>query len=270
MLKKLLKSFGKIVMMVAVVFIFTSCASAPKKIDPQLPVTPAKHQLSDMNPDIEYAIADAYDPWEGFNRSMYNFNYGFDKYVFLPVVSGYEFIMPNFLEDCVSNFFKNVGEFKNLTNSILQFKGGASVKTLGRFIVNTTIGIGGLFDPATKMGLPRQNEDFGQTLGVYGLGAGPYLVLPIFGPSSLRDTIGLIGDSAARAAVYDWIDPMENVDDEDSILLGISALEAIDARHLQSFRYYEAGSPFEYELIRFLYLSKRKLDVGNVFGKPAD
>lgn len=263
MLKKLYKNLGKFVIIAALAFVFTSCASVPKKIDPQLPVTPAKKQLSDMNSDVKYPIADAYDPWEGFNRTMYNFNYRFDKYVYLPVVSGYEFITPDFLEDGVTNFFKNIGEFKNLTNSILQFKAESFAKTLGRFVLNTTIGIGGFFDPATTMGIPRQNEDLGQTLGYYGLGAGPYLVLPIFGPSSLRDTVGFLGDSAARAATIDWIDPLENCQDEDGIYAGIYALEAIDARHVQSFRYYEAGSPFEYELIRFLYLSKRKLDIGN-------
>jgi phospholipid-binding lipoprotein MlaA len=136
--------------------------------------------------------------------------------------------------------------------------------------VNTTIGIGGLFDPATKMNIPRQNEDFGQTLGYYGMGAGPYLVLPIFGPSSLRDTVGLIGDSAARSAMIGWIDPLENAQDEDLIYAGIYGLEAIDTRHSQSFRYYEGGSPFEYEFIRFLYLQKRKLDIGNNKDGQAD
>lgn len=260
MLNKLYNGTGKIVILAALLFIFTSCASAPKKIDPQQPITPAKHQFSEMNQDIEYPLADAYDPWEGFNRSMYKFNYGFDKYIFLPIVRGYEFIMPDLLEDGVTNFFKNIGEFKNFMNAALQFKGKSSATTLGRFVVNTTIGIGGLFDPATKMGMPRQNEDLGQTLGYYGIGAGPYLVLPVFGPSSLRDTVGLIGDSLARSAVIDWWDPLENTKNEDWIYLGIYTLEAIDARHNRSFRYYETGSPFEYELIRFLYLSKRKAD----------
>lgn len=262
MFKKFYNNFGKIVFMMVMALILTSCASTPKKINPEQPIEPAQKQFSDMNPDIKYAIADAYDPWEGFNRSMYNFNYRFDKYIYLPIVSGYEFIMPDFFEDRVTNFFKNIGEFKNFTNSILQFKGGSAVKTLGRFIVNTTIGIGGLFDPATPIGIPRQNEDLGQTLGFYGIGSGPYLVLPIFGPSSLRDTVGFLGDSVARAAVYDWIDPLDNVQDKEWIEAGIYTLEAIDARHIQSFRYYESGSPFEYELIRFLYLSKRKLDIG--------
>jgi phospholipid-binding lipoprotein MlaA len=270
MLKTLLNGSGKIVIVVALFFIFTGCAGTQKKINPQLPVTQAKHQLSDLNPDIKYPIADAYDPWEGFNRSIYKFNYHFDKYVYLPIVSGYEFIMPNFLEDRVSDFFRNIGDFKNLVNSILQLKGTATGTTLGRLVVNTTAGLGGFFDVATPMGLVRRNEDLGQTLGFYGAGPGPYLVLPILGPSSLRDTVGLVGDAAARTAVYKWIDPLENVQDKEWIEAGIFALEAIDKRHLESFRYYETGSPFEYELIRFLYLTKRKLDIGNNGEKQAD
>jgi phospholipid-binding lipoprotein MlaA len=260
MLTKSFKGSGRIVMIVTLMFIVSSCAGVQKKIDPQLPITPAKKQLSEMNPDIKYAIADAYDPWEKFNRSMYNFNYRFDKYVYLPIVSGYEFVMPDFAEDGVTNFYKNIGELKNLINSILQFKGSGTGITLGRIVVNTTLGIGGLFDPATKMGMLRQNEDLGQTLGYYGVGPGPYMVLPIFGPSTLRDTVGLIGDTAARTAIYEWIDPLENADKKDEIEL---AIQAIDKLHIESFRYYETGSPFEYELLRFLYLTKRKMDIGN-------
>jgi phospholipid-binding lipoprotein MlaA len=270
MLKKLFNGSGKLVIILAVAVIFTSCASAPKKIDPQLPITPATNRLNELNPDIKYTILDAYDPWEGFNRTMYKFNYGFDKYVFLPVVSGYEFIMPDFLEDRVTSFFKNIGEFKNFTNSTLQLKGKSSAKTVTRFFLNTTIGFFGFFDVATHMGLPRQDEDLGQTLGFYGIGAGPYLVLPILGPSTLRDTAGLLGDAVARAAVIDWWDPLENAQDEDKIYAGIYTLEAIDQRHNQSFRYYESGSPFEYELIRFLYLTKRSFQIGSKTEKPAD
>jgi phospholipid-binding lipoprotein MlaA len=263
MLNKTCQRLFSIFMIVALTFLFTSCATAPKKKNPALPIIPAQQQLDVNAKNIKYPIADAYDPWEGFNRSMYKFNYNFDKYFYLPIVSGYEFITPDFLEDRVSSFFNNIGEFRNFTNSALQFKGRSSGVTLGRFVVNSTLGLAGFFDVATKMGLPRQNEDLGQTLGFYGLGAGPYLVLPVLGPSSLRDTFGLIGDAAARTAMYDWIDPFENVQDKDAIEAAAFILEAIDKRHLESFRYYETGSPFEYELIRFFYLTKRQFDIGN-------
>lgn len=270
MLKKLLNNSGKLFIIAILSCIFTSCASTQKKIDPQLPVTPSKQQLSDMQSDIKYPILDVYDPWEGFNRHMYKFNYNFDKYFYLPIVSGYEFIMPDFLEDGVSNFFNNIGELKNFTNAVLQLNVASTGKTLGRFAVNTTLGIGGLFDVATDMGIRRQNEDFGQTLGFYSIGPGPYVVLPIFGPSTLRDTVGLIGDTALRTAVYDAIDPLDNASHKNEIETGIQVLEAIDTRHVQSFRYYETGSPFEYELIRFLYLTKRKFDIGNIEEKQID
>ena len=231
------------------------CAGKQVAHDDQMSVIPAKLPMSQYaKPGIQYMI-DAYDPWEGFNRRMYNFNYHFDRYLFLPVVKGYEFITPDYLEDRVSNFFKNVGELDNFTNSLFQLKGRATATTLWRFVVNTTVGLLGLYDPATHFGLPRQNEDFGQTLGHYGMGAGPFLVLPIFGPSSLRDTTGLIFDSAVEYAVTD---PSFG-DDDDGIKLGLNLLRSVDVRHRTPFRYYRSGSPFEYDLIRKLYLQQRDI-----------
>ena len=122
-----------------------------------------------------------YDPLESWNRRVYHFNYRFDEWVFLPVVNGYKYVTPSFVRTGVSNFFSNLGDVPNLLNSLLQFKGKRSMETTGRLIVNTTLGIAGLWDPATMMGLKKQSEDFGQTLGFYGVPAGPYLVLPILG-----------------------------------------------------------------------------------------
>lgn len=261
MLEKSFQAVAKAFMVALLLLVVTGCAVTQKKLNPALPVEPAKRPISEIvKADVTYTI-DAYDPWESYNRRMYIFNYYFDNLVYLPVVEAYETIMPDFVETRVSNFFKHIGELKNLSNSILQLKGGSTWKTLGRIVTNTTIGLGGLFDPATKMGIHRQNEDFGQTLGVYEIGAGPYLVLPILGPSSLRDTAGLVVDTGTRTAVYNWIDPLENVGEKDVIELSISALEAVDKRHLEGFRYYEAGSPFEYDLIRLLYLKKRIFEI---------
>ena len=134
-----------------------------------------------------------YDPLEEWNRRVYHFNYRFDQWVFLPVVDGYRYITPSFLRTGVSNFFNNLGDVPNLMNSLLQFKGQRSMETTARLLLNTTIGIAGLWDPATAMGLPRQSEDFGQTLGFYGVPGGAYFVLPILGPSNIRDTGGLAG-----------------------------------------------------------------------------
>jgi phospholipid-binding lipoprotein MlaA len=218
---------------------------------------PPRHTISEYR---DQPFAEVADPWEGFNRRMYRFNFYFDKYLFLPVVRGYEFITPVFLQDRVSHFYNNLAEVKTLTNSLFQLKGTESAKTLGRFVTNSTLGLGGLFDPATKLGLDRQYEDFGKTLGYWGAGSGPYLVLPIFGPSSLRDAGGLAVDSGITYGIYTAIDPFANSDDDFTISAGIETLNAIDTRHQQSFRYYESGYPFEYYMVRFFYHEKREIE----------
>jgi len=238
------------------------CAAVPVQKDPE---PPAKYPVSEIvKDDVTYPI-DAYDPWEGMNRRIYKFNAIFDNYVFLPVVSAYEFITPDPVEDMVSNFFNNLHEVTTLINSLLQFKGGKSGLTLSRMLVNTTVGIGGLFDVATKVDVPKQNEDFGQTLGLYGMGPGPYIVLPVFGPSTLRDSGGLAVDMVTYSLLLHALIEELDMDhpEEDILKWGLTVLDAIDTRHQQKFRYYATGSPFEYDLIRMLYLEKRILDIEN-------
>lgn len=216
-----------------------------------------RHTISEFS---DQRFAEVADPWEGFNRSMYRFNYYFDKYLFLPVVSGYDYITPIFVQERISGFYSNLGEVKNLTNSLFQLKGTESATTLGRFVTNSTLGLGGLFDPATKFGLERHDEDFGKTLGYWGADSGPYLVLPIFGPSSLRDASGLAVDSGIRYGIYTALDPFSSTGNSFAISSGITVLEAIDLRNQQSFRYYESGYPFEYNMVRFFYHEKRKIE----------
>jgi phospholipid-binding lipoprotein MlaA len=240
----------------------SGCASAPVQKQAEIP---AKRPISEIvKPDVEYVI-DAYDPLEGMNRRIYKFNALFDEYVFLPVVSGYEFITPGFVQSGVSNFFGNLHELKPLMNSLLQLKVTKFGMTLSRIVVNTTVGIGGLLDVADPIGIPKQNEDFGQTLGFYGLGPGPYLVLPIFGPSTIRDTCGLVVDAVAYNAMIDEIIDELDMDssDEDRLKSGLTLLDSIDTRHQQSFRYYATGSPFEYDLIRRLYFEAREFQVAH-------
>jgi phospholipid-binding lipoprotein MlaA len=192
---------------------------------------------------------------------MYNFNYRLDKYFLLPIVSGYEFVTPTFVQTGVSNFFNNLEETRNLTNSIFQLKGMETLTTLGRFVTNSTIGIGGLFDVATPLGMPVRREDFGQTLGYWGCGPGPYLVLPLFGPSSARDGSGLLVDAGIRYAIVSAMNLDTNLgDDWNAIHAGLTFLEAIDKRHGESFRYYGTEYPFEYDMIRFFYTKKRELE----------
>jgi phospholipid-binding lipoprotein MlaA len=204
--------------------------------------------------DVGDPQSEVYDPWSGMNKRIYNFNYHFDRYVFLPAVRGYQWIMPGFAEKGVSNFFNNIRDVLTLANSMLQLKGEKAAQATGRVMVNTTIGIFGLFDVATSMDIPRPVEDFGQTLGHWGVGPGPYLVVPFLGPSSLRDGIGLIPDALLQQAIYqEAIASPQN----DYIFL----LNAVDTRAQVPFRYYETGTAFEYETVRWLFSTKRQLDV---------
>jgi phospholipid-binding lipoprotein MlaA len=233
------------------VLIATGCA---KKQDTHF--EPPLHKAEDyIKESVEYPV-DVYDPLESMNRRIYTFNYYFDTFIYLPVVNTYEFITPDYVEDRVSNFVDNVFEFNNFTNNLLQLKFKQTGITLTRFLVNSTVGIAGLWDPATNMGMPRQTEDFGQTLGHYGVGNGPYIVLPLFGPSNLRDTTGLVTDAVA----FNLAGPPAWVDDDD-VSLVFSGITAIDKRHRESFRYYQTGSPFEYEMIRMLYVAKREIEI---------
>ena len=133
----------------------------------------------------------SHDPLEGFNRAMYTFNDKLDKYALKPLAKGYRAITPTPVRKSVSNFFSNLHEPMVMLNNLLQGKPGQAASDLGRLLINSTVGIAGLFDVSTKIGLPKHNEDFGQTLAVWGVGDGPYLVLPFFGPSNLRDGVSL-------------------------------------------------------------------------------
>jgi phospholipid-binding lipoprotein MlaA len=251
-------------LMLLTVFVFLSgCGTAPVRKEP---IIPAKRPVSEyVKPGVTYTI-EAYDPWEQMNRRIYNFNAIFDEYVFLPVVRAYEFVLPGFAQTGISNFYKNLTEVTNLMNALLQFKFVKAVNTFGRIMINTTVGLGGLIDVATiNDGIERENEDFGQTLGFYGLGPGPYLVLPILGPSNVRDTAGLAVDTLVYSLMMQELIGLTGMDSpEDDILnYSLSAIYAIDKRHNESFRYFMTGSPFEYDLVRRLYLLKREFLIDN-------
>ena len=154
--------------------------------------------ISVNNPDVNNTAADdrvdSHDPLEGFNRAMYTFNDRLDKYALKPLAKGYRAITPTGVRKSVSNFFSNLHEPMVMLNNLLQGKPGQATSDLIRFVVNSTVGIVGLFDVSSKVGLPKHDEDFGQTLAVWGVGDGPYLVLPFFGPSNLRDGPSLVVD----------------------------------------------------------------------------
>ena len=252
--------------LVVLAFMLTGCGSKQATSDQELQIEPAKRPISEyVVEDREYVLDRISDPWEGFNRRMYRFNYHFDRIIFLPIVQLYSAILPDFVEDGVSNFFNNVREIKTFYNSVLQFNAKSSFETVARFGINTTVGILGVWDPATKMGIERHSEDFGQTLGRWGVGQGPFVVWPILGPSNLRDTTGLIVDSIAmdyiiyEAIIKEGLNA--DADEKNKAKLYGKIFNAIDTRHRTGFRYFGSGSPFEYELVKLLYHEKRKIDV---------
>ncbi|EAR59482.1 VacJ family lipoprotein [Neptuniibacter caesariensis] len=142
------------------------------------------------------------DPWEGFNRTMFNFNDGLDTYALKPLAQGYKAVMPDPAEKGVSNFFANLADVGTMLNNILQGKFENAGQDFARITFNTTFGLAGLIDVATPMGIEKHNEDFGQTFGYWGASSGPYLVLPFFGPTTVRDGIGKIPDSMVDPVMH--------------------------------------------------------------------
>ncbi len=208
---------------------------------------------------VRNQLADISDPIEGWNRRVYAFNTSFDRRLFLPAVNGYRAVTPDPVETGIWNFFLNVSEVRTFVHSLLQLKPRSAGITLGRLVVNSTLGVGGLMDPATSMGLARLSEDFGQTLGRYGMPDGPYLVLPLFGPSNLRDTTGMAGDYALSLVGYEIIGLSDN--DLWPVRWTLAGLRGLSSRANTAFRYHETGSPFEYEMVRYLYTQMRELEI---------
>jgi phospholipid-binding lipoprotein MlaA len=164
---------------------------------------------------------DARDPWENWNRGVQTFNDNLDDYAMKPLAKGYRWIMPSFADRGVTNFFSNLNDIGVTLNDLFQFKISQTGLDGSRFIVNTVAGLGGLIDVADMIDLPKHNEDFDQTLGVWGVPTGPYLVLPLFGPSSPRGVGGLIGNAA--------MNPISFVD-SGAITGGLFGLNAADQR----------------------------------------
>jgi phospholipid-binding lipoprotein MlaA len=137
---------------------------------------------------------DPHDPWQGMNRATFGFDLGFYRHVAIPVVTDYIRVTPQPVRTGIDNFVTNLFYPTVIVNALLQGQALPFARDLGRFVVNTTVGIGGLLDPATRVGLPYEDRDFGQTFGKWGIPPGPYLVLPFLGPSDVRDALGLVPD----------------------------------------------------------------------------
>ena len=194
------------------------------------------------------------DPFEDINRTVYGFNETVDDNLLEPVSRAYKDHVPEVAQDGVSNFFGNLRDVSTLANQILQFKPVESIETLGRILVNSTIGLGGLFDVASDMGLTTDDEDFGQTMGVWGVEEGPYVVLPLLGPSTVRDSAGLFVDTTSDA---NMIDKTEGIG-----FISSSTINIIDKRvELLPVTDMLDLSDDPYTMMRSSYLQKRKFDV---------
>jgi phospholipid-binding lipoprotein MlaA len=196
---------------------------------------------------------DPRDPWEPYNRGMHQFNTDFDDAFFKPVARGYRAITPEPLDRGITNFFSNLRDFTSAVNNLLQLKLSRTVSDVGRILVNSTIGLLGFIDVASNMDLPSYKEDFGQTLGYWGLGPGPYFVLPILGPSTVADTIGIIPDWYTQPVAY--------IDDSGT-QWALVLLYAIDKRSdlLTASKVLEEAALDPYVFARDAYLQKRRND----------
>jgi len=166
------------------------------------------------------------DPWESFNRKVFGFNEVLDKAIMKPVAKGYQWITPKPVDKGVSNFFSNLAEVKNIPNSLLQLKFKHAGTSSMRLILNSTVGLAGIFDVATRMGFEKHNEDLGQTLGHWGVKSGPYVMLPILGPSNVRDTFTLIGDTHLQSK----LSPLNLIELQDWQRYSLTAIKYIDVR----------------------------------------
>ncbi len=222
--------------------------------NPNTPVlSPSTPGLAGTEPADHLAFLDAYDPMEPLNRRIYMFNMVVDNNFIEPVIRTYKKVIPVFVRDRISNFFSNIGDLPVMVNCLLQAKSEKAGNVLGRMMVNTTVGILGLWDPATGMGLIKYNEDFGQTLAVYGVRPGPYIVLPILGPSTLRDTAGLVTDSFNKTVAVGLMD-IDTLTD-----FTLTTVDGLETRASLPFSYGDFDSSFEYEMVRTLYLDMRSL-----------
>jgi len=193
------------------------------------------------------------DPWEGFNRGVYEFNDFVDRYVLKPVAIGYRKVTPDIVEVGISNFFGNLREVRTIFNDVCQLKLPKAARDSARFVVNTTVGLVGFIDVGTRIGLESQPEDFGQTFGYWGIPSGPYLVLPFLGPSTVRDTVGLAPD---------WWTGISLFIEDEWVVWGLVTLDIVNTRaELLDMEKHVVGD--RYTFIRDAYLQKREYNVND-------
>ena len=194
---------------------------------------------------------DPRDPFEPFNRAVYSFNETLDRAILEPVAKGYRAVLPQFLRSSVSNFFGHLGDIMVAVNNVLQGKFTRAYTDFGRIAINTTLGVGGLFDVASEAGIEKNVEDFGQTLGWWGAGDGAYLVLPLLGPSTTRDAVGRVGDYFTDPVNY--VDPTRAA----NLLRGTRVVN-LRAELLGASTVLQTAALDPYEFVRDAYLQRRR------------
>jgi phospholipid-binding lipoprotein MlaA len=195
----------------------------------------------------------SYDPWEKYNRKMHALNNAVDEAVAKPLAQGYVKVVPRPVRLGVSNFFSNLGQPVSALNALLQGKPKQAGQAMGRFLMNSTLGIGGIFDPASDAKLPRKSEDFGQTLGVWGWKRSRYVELPLFGPRTVRDVVGLVGDAPLA--------PLQQVD-YDALRILLQGTQLVDVRaDLLAVDSLREGAVDEYSLFRDSWLQRRNYQI---------
>ncbi|HEX6728134.1 MAG TPA: VacJ family lipoprotein [Nitrospira sp.] len=242
------------------------------------PSVPPPAAARDATPDEPFdpfatpgeEAVEEYDPWEPLNSKIFEFNRQFDRWLLKPVAKGYNFVVPNFVQVGISNFFYNIRVTPRLLNNVFQGKfKGAGIEA-GRFLINTTAGIGGFFDVAQRFNLTTPEEDTGQTLGFYGIKPGPYVVLPFLQPYTVRDLVGYVGDIALNP-IYWLMFPIIEIDDIPSliphanrltsslILITARGTEIVNDRslNLEKFQGVEESTVDLYAAVRNAYLQKR-------------
>jgi len=213
-----------------------------------------------MPPPAELPVI--YDPWEPFNRRMHRVNDVIDRRALKPLAKAYVAVVPRPVRLGIGNFFSNLGQPVTAVNSLLQGKPQQAGQAIGRFAVNATLGVGGLFDPATKFKIPQKNEDFGQTLGVWGWKQSRYLELPLFGPRTVRDVVGMVGDSPLA--------PIRGIE-EDKVRVALQGLQIVDIRtQLLSVDSMREGATDDYLLTRDAWLQRRNYQIHGDTGTDND
>jgi len=199
------------------------------------------------------------DPFESINRVFFSFNQSLNEAFIKPTAKGYEKMVPSFIKDRLGDFFSNLGDVATGANQLLQFRFDEGFETVGRVAVNSTVGLGGLFDVASKMNLKKGDEDFGQTLGAWGISQGPYIVLPFFGSTTLRDFTGRVVDAKLDASMFDGLDGVEK--------RTLNALDVLSSEKDKTQVVVAFASDDAYIVQRRLYFSEREMAI--LDGLPA-